>query len=185
MFNNLKFVFSTLILFTTPFFLHAQDASEAEEVVVVGSKIKGAKITGALPVTIMDASDIEALGIDSGDELLENMAENGMNLFNEAENISGGVNSARGDMGAYNLRNLGTGNTLTLLNGRRLVMSPGFQTEEIGGSFVPVTSVNSNLIPVGGLQRVETLKDGASAIYGADAVAGVGQRRNRNRPHAP
>ena len=173
MFNNLKFVFSTLILFTTPFFLHAQDASEAEEVVVVGSKIKGAKITGALPVTIMDASDIEALGIDSGDELLENMAENGMNLFNEAENISGGVNSARGDMGAYNLRNLGTGNTLTLLNGRRLVMSPGFQTEEIGGSFVPVTSVNSNLIPVGGLQRVETLKDGASAIYGADAVAGV------------
>jgi iron complex outermembrane receptor protein len=166
--NNLIF-----FLFSTQLFLQAQDVTEAEEVLVIGSKIKGAKIKGALPITIMEASDIELLGIDSGDELLENMAENGMNLFNEAENISGGVNSARGDMGAYNLRNLGTGNTLTLLNGRRLVMSPGFQTEEIGGSYVPVTSVNSNLIPIGALQRVETLKDGASAIYGADAVAGV------------
>jgi len=84
--------------------------------------------------------------VDGGDELLDNVVENGMNLFNETENASGGVNSARGDMGAYNLRNMGTGNTLTLLNGRRLVNSPGYQTELIGGDYVPAMTVNSNLM---------------------------------------
>ena len=68
---------------------------------------------------------------------------------------------------------MGVGNTLTLLNGRRLVNSGTYQTELIGGDFVPTISANSNLIPVYGLERVEVLRDGASAIYGADAVAGV------------
>jgi outer membrane receptor protein involved in Fe transport len=68
---------------------------------------------------------------------------------------------------------MGTGNTLALLNGRRLVQAAGFQTELIGGSFVPVNTVNPNAIPVMGIRRVEILRDGASAIYGADAVAGV------------
>ena len=68
---------------------------------------------------------------------------------------------------------MGVGNTLTLLNGRRLVMNAGYQTEYIGGDFVPTMTANSNLIPTVGLERVEVLKDGASAIYGADAVAGV------------
>ena len=128
----------------------AEAISDVEEVVVVGSQIKGASITGALPVSVISAEEIDALGVDSGDDLLENIAENGMNMFNEAENISGGVNSARGDIGAYNLRNMGTGNTLVLLNGRRLVNSPGYQTEYIGGDFVPAMTVNSNLIPVYG-----------------------------------
>ena len=99
--------------------------------------------------------------------------ENGQNFFSEAENISGGVNSARGDVGAYNLRNLGTGNTLILLNGRRMVNSATYQTEEVGGSFVPVNSANVNMIPIFALDQVQVLRDGASAIYGADAVAGV------------
>ena len=150
----------------------AADA-EMEEVVVVGSQIKGAKITGALPVSIISLDDIEATGVDSGDDLLEYVAEQGQNYFAEAEDASGGVNASRGDVGAYNLRNLGVGNTLTLLNGRRLVNSPGYQTELIGGDFVPTVSVNANLIPVTGLERLEILRDGASAIYGADAVAGV------------
>ncbi len=144
-----------------------------EEIVVTGTQIKGANISDVLPVSVVDADDIEALGIDSGDELLEQLAEQGTNYFNEAENISGGVNSVRGDMGAFNLRELGTGNTLVLLNGRRMVNSPGFQTELVGGSFVPAMTVNSNLLPVSGIERVEVLREGASAIYGADAVAGV------------
>ncbi len=155
----------------TPFSVFAED--EVEEVVVTGSQIKGAKITGALPVSIISSADIEAIGVDSGDDLLENIVEQGQNYFTEAEDASGGVNASRGDMGAYNLRNLGVGNTLTLLNGRRLVSSPGYQTELIGGDYVPTTSVNSNLIPVTGIDRIEILRDGASAIYGADAVAGV------------
>ncbi len=148
-------------------------ADEVEEVVVTGSQIKGAKITGALPVSILTGADIEALGVDSGDDLIENIVEQGQNYFTEAEDASGGVNASRGDVGAYNLRNLGVGNTLTLLNGRRLVTSPGYQTELIGGDYVPTASVNSNLIPVTGIERLEILRDGASAIYGADAVAGV------------
>jgi len=160
----LSLLFSPLAIFS---------ADEVEEVVVTGSQIKGAKITGALPVSILSNDDIEALGVDSGDDLIENIVEQGQNYFTEAEDASGGVNASRGDMGAYNLRNLGVGNTLTLLNGRRLVTSPGYQTELIGGDYVPTASVNSNLIPVTGIDRLEILRDGASAIYGADAVAGV------------
>jgi iron complex outermembrane receptor protein len=146
---------------------------ELEEVIVVGSQIRDANIVGALPVSVISVDDIEATGADSGDDLLEYAAEQGQNYFTEAEDASGGVNASRGDVGAYNLRNLGVGNTLTLLNGRRLVNSPGYQTELVGGDFVPTISVNANLIPVTGLDRVEILRDGASAIYGADAVAGV------------
>ncbi len=151
----------------------ADDDEEIEEITVTGTQIRGASISDALPVSVLDAGDIEALGIDSGDELLEFMAEQGQNFFSEAENISGGVNSARGDIGAFNLRNLGTGNTLVLVNGRRLVNAASYQTEAVGGSFVPVNTVNAQSLPVYGLERVEVLRDGASAIYGADAVAGV------------
>jgi len=168
---NKLFKIVVLALFLTPFSVFSAD--EVEEVVVTGSQIKGAKITGALPVSVISSADIEAIGVDSGDDLLENIVEQGQNYFIEAEDASGGVNASRGDMGAYNLRNLGVGNTLTLLNGRRLVSSPGYQTELIGGDYVPTTSVNSNLIPVTGIDRIEILRDGASAIYGADAVAGV------------
>ena len=52
-------------------------SSEVEEITVTGSQIKGAKITGSLPVSVIEFEDIESLGVDSGDELLENIAENG------------------------------------------------------------------------------------------------------------
>jgi len=151
----------------------SQEETELEEIVVVGSQIKGAQINSALPVSIISSEDIDILGLDSGEELLENKAEMGLNYFTEAEAFSGGVNSVRGDIGSYNLRNMGVGNTLVLLNGRRLVNAAGYQTELLGGDYVPTLSVNSNVIPTSGMDRVEVLKDGASAIYGADAVAGV------------
>jgi iron complex outermembrane receptor protein len=146
---------------------------EVEKIQVVGSHIKGGQVAEALAITVIGAEVIGSLGIDSIDDLLQLIPENGQNFFNEADNIGGGVNTARGDVGSYNLRNLGTGNTLVLLNGRRMVNAAAYQTEEVGGSFVPVSSVNVNTIPVVGLDRVEVLRDGASAIYGADAVAGV------------
>jgi outer membrane receptor protein involved in Fe transport len=149
------------------------DEAAVEEVVVVGTQIKGAAISDALAVSVLDVGDIEALGLSSADELFNTLPEQGMNLFNESETNSGTVNAVNGDVGAFNLRNMGTGNTLVLLNGRRLVNTAGYQTELVGGSFVPVTSVNANSIPVFGVQRIEVLRDGASAIYGADAVAGV------------
>ena len=121
--KNIKYLYSLIILL--PFLVYAQDSeesgdSEVEEVVVVGSQIKGAKITGALPVTVITAEDIESLGVESGDELFAELAENGSNNFNQTD-FSGGYNASRGDVGSLDLRNIGTGNTLTLLNGRRLV----------------------------------------------------------------
>jgi outer membrane receptor protein involved in Fe transport len=151
----------------------AGEEEAIEEITVTGTQIKGARISGALAVSVVESVEIEAMGISSGDELFDVMPEVGQNFFNEAEAHSGGVNSVRGDVGAFNLRNMGTGNTLVLLNGRRMVNSAGYQTEEVGGAFVPVNSANSNAMPVYGIERVEVLRDGASAIYGADAVAGV------------
>ena len=173
LFRSLFMVAITLMAAPSLVFGQNNVAADVEEVVVVGSQIKGAKITGALPVTVLSADDIDAIGALDGDELVNNLTEQGMNFFNEQEEISGGVNAARGDVGAYNLRGLGVGNTLVLLNGRRLVNNAGYQTELIGGDFVPTMTVNSNLIPTNALDRLEVLKDGASAIYGADAVAGV------------
>jgi len=173
MFNNLKFFILPIFLLSNVTFAQSDSASDVEEVVVVGSQIKGAKITGALPVSILSSEDIDIIGVSDGEDLVNNLVEQGMNFFNENEQTSGGVNAARGDTGAYNLRNMGVGNTLALLNGRRLVNNAGYQTEFIGGSFVPTMTVNTNSIPVNALDRVEVLKDGASAIYGADAVAGV------------
>lgn len=167
--------FFGLLILTSSLFIGQAIAEESsiEEITVTGTQIQGANISDALAVSVTTAEDLEILGIESGDELLDLLPENGQNFVNEAENISGGVNSARGDVGAFNLRNIGTGNTLVLLNGRRMVNDPGFQTEEVGGSFVPVNSPNSNALPIWGVERTEILRDGASAIYGADAVAGV------------
>jgi iron complex outermembrane receptor protein len=155
----------------------AQDEDDGdetiEEITVTGTQIKGAAISEALAVSVFSEQDMAAMGVSSGDELLDLIPEQGQNFQSEAENISGGVNAVRGDVGAFNLRNLGTGNTLVLLNGRRMVQTAGYQTELVGGSFVPVNSVNPNEIPTLGVSRLEVLRDGASAIYGADAVAGV------------
>ena len=149
-----------------------EEGDEIDEITVTGTQIKGANISDALAVSVVSSDDIELLGIESGDELLDMIPELGQNFFSETD-TAGGVNAARGDVGAINMRNLGTGNTLVLLNGRRMVNMATYQTETVGGSFVPVNSVNSNHIPVYGVERIEVLRDGASAIYGADAVAGV------------
>ena len=170
MLKKLLFIFPLVI--SANVFSQEIEVADVEEIVIVGSQIKGAKITGALPVSVITSDDMDALGIDSGDELLDNIAELGQNTFNQNE-FSGGYNASRGDVGAFNLRDIGTGNTLTLLNGRRIITSPGYQTEPILGGFMPVMTTNSNAIPVYGAERVEILRDGASAIYGADALAGV------------
>jgi outer membrane cobalamin receptor len=76
-----KKYFLVFPLVITSFVFSQEEAasSEVEEVVVVGSQIKGASISGALPVSILSSEDIEALGVDSGDELLQQIAENGAN----------------------------------------------------------------------------------------------------------
>lgn len=144
------------------------EAAAEEEIVVVGSQIRGSQVTDILPVTVLEAEDIDAVAATGGDDLLRAVPQAGDVSFNESRD-AGGSNDARGDTASINLRSLGTGNTLVLLNGRRLVLHPGTQVENL----VPVQSVNSNAIPAKGVKRLEILRDGAAAIYGTDAVAGV------------
>lgn len=146
-------------------------ATSLDSVVVVGSHIRGAPTTDALPVVVMGAEEIDAAGAISGDELMRSIPQMGDVLF-DASNNPQTSNAARGDVNSVNLRSLGVGNTLVLLNGRRLVQHPTSQGTSDTGT-VPVQSFNSNAIPVSGLDRMEILLDGAAAIYGADAVAGV------------
>jgi iron complex outermembrane receptor protein len=145
-----------------------EEAQVVETVVVVGSQIEGARTTEALPVTVIGEKEIIATGAVSGDELFRSIPQAGDVQFQEAR-TTGNLNDARGDVASLNLRSLGTGNTLALLNGRRAVLAPGSQTENL----VPVQTVNTNSFPVAGVKRLEVLRDGAAAIYGTDAVAGV------------
>ncbi|WFL78236.1 TonB-dependent receptor [Altererythrobacter arenosus] len=140
---------------------------QGPEIVVIGTQIQGAQINDVLPVTVLDETAIENTGAASGDELFRAIPQAGTVAFNEQNATT--QNSARGDVGSINLRDLGTGNTLLLINGRRMTLHPGFQTELL----VPVVSSDTNEIAPGSIRRVEILRDGASAIYGADAVAGV------------
>jgi len=120
-----------------------------------------------LPVTVVDEIDIENSGASSGDEIFRSIPQAGTVAFNEQNATT--QNNARGDVASINLRDLGTGNTLLLINGRRMNLHPGFQTELL----VPVVTPDANEIAPGSVRRIEVLRDGASAIYGADAVAGV------------
>jgi len=141
-------------------------ADQLAEVVVTGSRIKGASDSGAIAVSVIGAEQLEAFGKSSTGEILENLAQAGSFEINPAAD---GPNDARGDIATVNLRGLGTGNTLVLLNGRRIAAHA--VNQDIGSTPRQVTNVNA--FPSSGIDRVEVLRDGASALYGADATAGV------------
>ena len=145
--------------------------AEVERISIIGSNIKRATDISTLPITSMTAADIENTAAMTGDELLRSIPQMGSVNFGETTGSSN-VNDARGDVGSFNLRGLGAGNTLVLLNGRRMVNHPGTQSKS-GANKVPVNTVNSNTLPVSGLRSLEVLRDGAAAIYGSDAIAGV------------
>ena len=107
---------------------------EIERISIVGSNIKRASDIGALPVTALTEKDIENTAAMSGDELLRSIPQIGAVNFGAATG-NGGVNDARGDVASINLRGVGSGNTLTLLNGRRLVTHPGTQSENFVSCF--------------------------------------------------
>jgi iron complex outermembrane recepter protein len=152
--------------------LHAADAEGVneepmQEVTVVGSNIAGGGASEALPVVTVDEEQIESTGATDGDELFRSLPQFGDIPFtNKAVNSGRNSNGPRGDVSSINLRNLGPEYTLLLVNGRRTVQHP---VSGNGGR----TSYNSNAIPTFGLERLDLLLDGASAVYGSDAVAGV------------
>lgn len=136
-----------------------------DEVTVVGSRLS-ANVEAALPVTTYGVEELEALGAVTGDDLIRSLPGFGDVNWHPLSQASGSnQNAPRGDTGSINLKNLGTSNTLLLINGRRSVLHSTTQGSEFG--------YNSNAIPTYGLQRLEVLRDGAAALYGSDAVAGV------------
>jgi iron complex outermembrane recepter protein len=143
----------------------AGDSSTLSEVIVTGTSIKRADVA-ALPVTIMSPDQMKLRDGNTPADMLTALPT----VVNVPINDSNqGGAGARGDVAAVNLRGLGSGNTLVLLNGRRIA-SYGISSTE---NSVPELSPNVNVLPNIGLERVDVLRDGASSLYGSDAVAGV------------
>ena len=149
----------------------AQEASDVEAITVVGSQIARSGVRDAIPVTVYGADQLDALSVNNGNDLIRSLPEAGDVTWHPTW-LNGGnqQNAARGDVASINLRNLGASNTLLLVNGRRSVVHATLQTSDGGVSNV---SYNANAIPTYGLERLEVLRDGAAALYGSDAIAGV------------
>jgi outer membrane receptor protein involved in Fe transport len=131
-----------------------------EEITVTGSRIRRQDQDGVGPVAVLTAEDIAVTGVTSTEVLLQRMSISAGFAGNQTNAYwtSGGWGTAQ-----VNLRGLGSNRTLVLLNGRRVVY---------GGTGAN-SAVDLNMIPTSLIERIEVLKDGASALYGADAVAGV------------
>ena len=132
-----------------------------EELVVTGSRIRRKDLTTPAPVTVVTREQFESSGRMTIGDYLQTMPEQG-NAPNFQLN-TGGINYGADGTTRINLRSLGIQRTLVLINGRRVV--PG----GLGAS----AAVDLNTIPTEAIERVEVLKDGASAVYGSDAIAGV------------
>lgn len=139
--------------------VNAQEAevAEVERIEVTGSRINRTDMETASPVTVISADTIAKSGYTSVQEILATQpTAAGMSLGASSNNGSGGS-------ATVNLRGMGVQRTLVLLNGRRMVAS-GTGAD---------SSVDLNTIPVAMIKSIEILKDGASAVYGSDAIAGV------------
>ena len=144
----------------------APDTKVVPKVEITGSSIKRVDAEGALPVQVITRQDIERAGITSAEQLLATVSANVGGSFNMSANQAEGFTASTGThnsgSSSANLRGLGPDSTLVLLNGRRIA------DHGLNGS-----SVDLNSIPFAAIERVEVLKDGASAIYGTDAIGGV------------
>ena len=160
--NSFKSLCSVALLFSA-FAVVAQESTDSvEEVIVTGSYIKGSATDGASPVEIIGRDTIEDLGATSVADITRNISVNS-GSENNADSFTQGSTQGTSNV---NLRGLGLSSTLVLVDGRRQTIAAG--TANDGSVFV-----DTNAIPVIALERVEVLKEGAAAVYGSDAVAGV------------
>ncbi len=142
------------------------EQEEVEKITITGSHIKGVDLEGAQPLIAISADDIKKSGASTISELLKNIGatRGGDGSFTTAQ-TGGTSNATPAGQAAVSLRGLGPASTLTLINGRRVAASSfAFGTQ----NFVDVNS-----IPLAAIEKIEILATGASATYGADAVAGV------------
>ncbi|MFL6695670.1 MAG: TonB-dependent receptor plug domain-containing protein [Vitreoscilla sp.] len=139
----------------------AQEPQAPQRVEIVGSRIPRIDAETAVPVQIITHEDIARSGVGSVEELLDRVSAN----FGGQHEAMGLGNADTPGFAGASLRGFGTGETLVLLNGRRLA---NYAFTGTGGP-----GVDLHVIPLAAIQRVEILKDGASALYGSDAIAGV------------
>jgi iron complex outermembrane recepter protein len=137
-------------------------AQETQRIEITGSAVRRIQAEGALPVQILRREEIERTGATSVSELIQSLPAM-QNFTNEGSSVGGGGNGFSG----ASIHNLGETRTLVLLNGRRMATFAG---QNITGS---LAGIDLNTIPLAAIDRVEVLTDGASALYGADAVGGV------------
>ena len=133
-----------------------EEAEPVEKIQVTGSRIKRADLEGALPVTVIDREAIDFSGQTSVADLLRNTSFNSTGSFRPQSG-----SSAQG-VSQINLRGLGASRSLVLVDGRRLARSPSTGSSQ-----------DLNGIPAAAVERIEILTDGASAVYGSDAIGGV------------
>lgn len=138
------------------------ETATLDKVTVVGSRIKRAEIEGPAPVTVISREDIDREGFQTVGDMLQTLTQNTTSSFTGDLGVTGFTPNAQ----VVNLRNLGPGYTLTLVNGRRPAQYP--QPYNRDNNVVNIRAIPSSIV-----ERIEVLTGGASAIYGSDAVAGV------------
>lgn len=142
------------VMATSPAF--AQEAQQLERVEVTGSRIKRADAEGALPITVITRAELEASGSTTVAEFIRN------STFASTGQFRPQSGSSAQSFSGVNLRGLGSNRTLVLVDGRRVAKAPN-----VGDS------ADMNSIPMAAVERIEILLDGASAIYGSEAIGGV------------
>ncbi len=140
----------------------APATTQLQKVEVTGSAIRRVDAETAVPVTILRAAELEKQGVTTTAELMQRITGN-----NSIGNSAGSVGAATGGASFADMRGIGANKTLVLLNGRRLANNAMSGTDSQGGA------VDLNMIPFAAIDRVEVLRDGASALYGTDAIGGV------------
>ena len=144
---------------SVPALAQAPAPQTLERVEITGSAIKRIEGESALPVTVITKQEIDQLGVVNAAQLVDKLVANSGGGYQLANGLGDG---ARPGFSGASLRGLGSNSTLILLNGRRM------SVYAIDGG-----AVNLQQIPFAAIERVEVLREGASAIYGTDAVAGV------------
>lgn len=139
-----------------PAFAQDDEAADLDRVEVTGSRIKRTDIEGALPVTVIDREQIEFSGKTSVADLLRDTP------FNSAGSFRPQSGSSAQSFAGVSLRALGSGRTLVLIDGKRAPVAPNVGSAQ-----------DLNSIPLAAVERIEILSDGASAVYGSDAIGGV------------
>ena len=147
---------STAAFSATTIAAEEENAEKVERIQVTGSRIKRTDLEASVPVTVIDRAAIDFSGQTSVSDLLRNTS------FNSAGSFRPQSGSSAQGVSQINLRGLGASRSLILVDGRRLPKSPSTGNSQ-----------DLNSIPMAAVERIEILSDGASAVYGSDAIAGV------------